>query len=59
MWVIFVEFVCTNATKKDIDVITSIKLVTMIDNVMDKKLSYEERKKIEDTIKKEIKENYM
>ncbi len=47
-----------NATKKDIDIITSIKLVTMIDDVMDKKLSHEERKKIEDAIKKEIKENY-
>ena len=47
-----------NATKKDIDVITSIKLVTMIDDVMDKKLSHEERKKIEEAIKKEIKEDY-
>ena len=47
-----------NATKKDIDVITSIKLVTMIDDFMDKKLSHEERKKIEEAIKKEIKDNF-
>ncbi len=47
-----------NANKKDIDIITSIKLVTMIDDVMDKKLSHEERKKIEEAIKIEIKENY-
>ena len=52
------EFVCTNATKKDIDVITSIKMVTMIDDVMDRKLSHDERKKIEDAIKEETKDNY-
>ena len=52
------EFVCMNATKKDIDVITSIKLVTMIDDTMDRKLSHDERKKIEEAINREIREDY-
>ena len=46
------------ATKKDIEILTSIKLLTMIDDVMDQMLSYEERSKIKSTISKEIKDNY-
>ncbi len=52
------EYVCQKATKKDIDIITSIKIVTMIDEVMDKKLSHSERTKIEEAIKSDIKDNY-
>ncbi len=46
------------ATKKDIEIITSIKMLTMIDDVMDKKLTPEERSKIKETINKEIMEEY-
>ena len=52
------KYTIENANKKDIEIITSIKLLTMIDDVMDKKLSPEERTKIKDTVRKEIKEDY-
>ena len=52
------KYTIENANKKDIEIITSIKLLTMIDDVMDKKLSQEERNKIKDTVRKEIKEEY-
>lgn len=52
------EYVCHDATKRDIEIITSIRLVTMVDDEMDKKLSHEERTKLKDKINKDIKENY-
>ena len=56
--VVALEYVCRDATKRDIEIITSIRLVTMVDDVMDKKLSYEERSKLKDKINKDIKDTY-
>lgn len=43
-----------NATFKDADILSSIKLVTMIDDDMDKALSYTEKQKIRKSILKNI-----
>ena len=47
-----------DADEKDIEILTSIKSVTMIDDVMDEKLSYNEKTKIKQSIAQNIKENY-
>lgn len=39
-----------NAKEKDIEILTSMKMVTMIDDEMDKALSYNEKKKIKNEI---------
>ena len=52
------KYVCHDATKRDIEIITSIRLITMVDSVMEKKLSYEEKSKLKDKIAKDIKDNY-
>lgn len=45
-----VDFKIVDAKEKDIEILTSMKLVTMIDDEMDKKLSYTEKKKFKNTI---------
>ena len=52
------NYTIEKATKKDIEMITSIKVSTMIDEITDKKLSIDERNKIREKIKEEIKEDY-
>lgn len=47
-----------DAEFKDIEILTSIKSVTMIDDVMDKKLAYQEKIKIKNNILLNIQENY-
>lgn len=47
-----------DAEFKDIEILTSIKSVTMIDDVMDKKLAYQEKIKIKNNISLNIQENY-
>lgn len=47
-----------NADEKDIEILTSIKSVTMIDDVMDEKLSPNEKIKIKQSIAINIRENY-
>lgn len=47
-----------DAEFKDIEILTSIKSVTMIDDVMDKKLAYQEKVKIKNNISLNIQENY-
>lgn len=44
------EYKIVNAKDKDIDILTSIKLVTMIDDEMDKALSYNDKNKIKKNI---------
>lgn len=48
------EYKLIDAKDKDIDILTSIKLVTMIDDEMDKALSYVEKNKIKKNIQKNI-----
>lgn len=48
------EYKLVNAKDKDSDILTSIKLVTMIDDEMDKILSYTEKNKIKKSIAKNI-----
>ena len=48
------DYKVVNAKEKDIDILTSIKLVTMIDDEMDKVLSYAEKTKIRKSIDKNI-----
>ena len=52
------EFRIINAKEKDIEILTSMKLVTMIDDEMDKKLSHKEKNKIKDSITSNIELNY-
>ena len=52
------NYTVEQATKKDVEILISIKLLTMVDDVMDKMLSYDERNKIKIKISKEINENY-
>jgi len=48
------EYKIVNAKDKDSDILTSIKLVTMIDDEMDQILSYTEKSKIRKSIIKNI-----
>ena len=53
-----VDFKVVNAKEKDIEIITSMKMVTMVDDEMDKKLSHKEKTKIKDSIISNIELNY-
>ena len=46
------------AKQKDIEILTSIKLVTMIDDELDSKISLQKKKKIKDEIKSSIKKDF-
>ena len=48
------DYKVVDAKEKDIDILTSIKLVTMIDDEMDKVLSYNEKTKIRKSVDKNI-----
>ena len=48
------DYKIVDAKDKDIDILTSIKLVTMIDDEMDKVLSYTEKAKIRKSVDKNI-----
>lgn len=48
------EYKVIDGKDKDVDLLTSIKLVTMIDDEMDKNLSYNEKNKIKKTITSNI-----
>ena len=52
------DYKVVDAKEKDIDILTSIKLVTMIDDEMDKVLSYTEKTKIRKSIDKNIERTY-
>jgi len=52
------DYTLKDATKKDIEIINGIKLITMIDEEMDKKLTHTEKEKIKSKIEQEVKENY-
>ena len=47
----------TSAKDKDLDILTSMKLVTMIDDDMDKKLSFTEKNKIKKSINQNVELN--
>ncbi len=51
------EYKLVRAKEKDSDILNSIKLVTMIDNEMDKALSYTEKEKIKKNVAKNIEIN--
>jgi N-acetylglutamate synthase-like GNAT family acetyltransferase len=53
-----VRYTLVEALAKDIDILTSMKSITMIDDKMDKILSNEEKKKIRKNIATNIKDNY-
>ena len=46
-----------SAKDKDLDILTSMKLVTMIDDDMDKKLSFTEKNKIKKSINQNVELN--
>ena len=48
------DYKIVDANDKDVDILTSIKLVTMIDDEMDKVLSYNEKNKIRKSVDKNI-----
>lgn len=48
------EYKVVDGKDKDVDLLTSIKLVTMIDDEMDKNLSYNEKNKVKKTITSNI-----
>ena len=48
------DYKVVDAKEKDVDILTSIKLVTMIDDEMDKVLSYTEKTKIRKSVDKNI-----
>ena len=52
------KYTLIDAQEKDIDVLTSMKSITMIDDNMDKVLNYEEKKKIKKNIATNIGDNY-
>ena len=52
------DYKVVDAKEKDIDILTSIKLVTMIDDEMDKVLSHAEKTKIRKSIDKNIERTY-
>ena len=49
-----IDYKIVDAKEKDVDILTSIKLVTMIDDEMDKVLSPEEKSKIRKSVDKNI-----
>ena len=51
------EFRIVSAKDKDLDILTSMKLVTMIDDDMDQKLSHEEKNKIKKSINQNVELN--
>ena len=53
-----INYKLVNAEPKDIEILTSMKLLTMIDDNMDKKLSYKEKNKIKQNIIKNIEESF-
>ena len=48
------DYKVVDAKDKDVDILTSIKLVTMIDDEMDKVLSYTEKTKIRKSVDKTL-----
>ena len=40
-----IKYTLVDASEKDIEILTSMKSITMIDDRMDKKLNYSEKKK--------------
>ncbi len=53
-----IKYTLVDASEKDIEILTSMKSITMIDDNMDKKLNYNEKKKIKNDIAKNIQESY-
>ena len=53
------DFKIVNSNDNDVEIITSMKLVTMIDDEMDKILSYEEKDKIRKNIVRNINLTYL
>lgn len=56
--VIVMDYRLVDAKLKDIELLTSIKLITMIDDDLDKKLSHDEREKIKDNIEETLRKDY-
>ena len=52
------EYKIVEAKEKDIEILSSIKLVTMIDDDMDKALSFEEKSKVRKSVLKDIKKTF-
>lgn len=55
---IMLEYKIVDAKDKDIEILSSIKLVTMVDNEMDKALSFEEKSKLRKNVLKDIKKTF-
>ena len=53
-----VDYKVVSAKKSNIDLLTSIKMVTMLDDELDKKLSFEEKEKVKNNIVLNIEQNY-
>ena len=53
-----IDYKVVSAKQKDIDLLTSIKMVTMLDDELDKKLSFDEKEKIKNNIVLNIEQNY-
>ena len=53
-----IDYKVCNARQKDIELLTSIKMVTMLDDELDKKLSFDEKEKIKNNIVLNIEQNY-
>ena len=53
-----IKYTLVDAQEKDIEILTSMKSITMIDDNMDKKLTYDEKKKIKKSIAESIQESY-
>ena len=53
-----IDYKVSNARQKDIELLTSIKMVTMLDDELDKKLSFDEKEKIKNNIVLNIEQNY-
>ena len=53
------DYKIINSRDNDVEIITSMKLVTMIDDEMDKILSYEEKDKIKKNIVRNINLTYL
>ena len=53
------DYKIVDAKDKDVEIITSMKLVTMIDDEMDKILSYAEKEKIKKNIVRNINLTYL
>lgn len=52
------DYKIIDAKEKDIEILSSIKLVTLIDDDMDKALNYNDKDKIRKTVLKDIKKTY-